>query len=186
LPRSRPTGHAIILGAARGHEDRTFAACRCVCGARAGDKLPDEAASCGSVRPRAGTPRSRLPWPQVGDGKGRRCVVDAACRAAVAWRFPIGSHASLPRRGTARRVKWLSYSRTSRGTRTAARCCTPRRGRLGRLLFFSVEPAAAGRAYHPYRFCSGLPQSARSPPDNDAATTTLCTLHICMHYWPDS
>lgn len=74
--------------------------------ARAGDKVPDEAASCGSVRIGPG-PRAQ---PQVGGWteKERRCL-DSGCRGGVAWRGAIRLsdgipyHAMHPRRGTSTR-----------------------------------------------------------------------------------
>lgn len=158
LPRSRPVlrgkRHATILGAARGHGGPDL--CRCVrvwrargagaSPAHAGDKVPDEAASCGSVRIGPG-PRAQ---PQVGGWTEKRGGASIPA-AAVAWRgvalsaYPTGYHTMPCIPGVARvhdGWEWLSYSRTRRadgGTRTAARC-TPRCGRLV-FVFFPTPPS---------------------------------------------
>jgi hypothetical protein len=137
---------------------------------------------------RAGTPRAAASW---GTGRKKRGGASIPA-AAVAWRgvalsaYPTGYHTMPCIPGVARvhdGWEWLSYSRTRRadgGTRTAARC-TPRCGRLGSVFFQPltppVEPAAAGRAHRPYRFCFEAFRKALSTGQNDASTT-LCTAYL--------
>lgn len=158
LPRSRPTGrgkrHATILGAARGHGDRTFAGA-CVCGARAAQvPLPRALEIRFPMRPhlvaRFESGRDPARSRKLGGGRKKRGGASIPA-AAVAWRgvalsaYPTGYHTMPCIPGVARvhdGWEWLSYSRTRRadgGTRTAARC-TPRCGRLGSA-FFPTPPS---------------------------------------------
>lgn len=105
LPRSRPTGrgkrHATILGAARGHGDRTFAGA-CVCGARAAQvPLPRALEIRFPMRPhlvaRFESGRDPARSRKLGDGteKERRCL-DSGCRGGVAWRYPPIRRDTIP------------------------------------------------------------------------------------------
>lgn len=158
LPRSRPVlrgkRHATILGAARGHGDRTFAGA-CVCGARAAQvPLPRALEIRFPMRPhlvaRFESGRDPARSRKLGGGRKKRGGASIPA-AAVAWRgvalsaYPTGYHTMPCIPGVARvhdGWEWLSYSRTRRadgGTRTAARC-TPRCGRLV-FVFFPTPPS---------------------------------------------
>jgi hypothetical protein len=93
LPRSRPTGrgkrHATILGAARGHGDRTFAGA-CVCGARAAQvPLPRALEIRFPMRPhlvaRFESGRDPARSRKLGGGRKKRGGASIPA-AAVAWR----------------------------------------------------------------------------------------------------
>lgn len=152
-----PSPLARRAGRARGPDARTFAAGACVARARrrcltrprAGDKVPDEAASIilwlGSVRPGAPGPGPRAAGRKLETEKGEE--VRRRCRLPR-WRGAFPSDTMHPRRGTARWVEWLSYSRTradgrwyTHGGRHDVRHDTDVLG-----FVFPVEPAAAGRA----------------------------------------
>lgn len=96
LPRSRPTGrgkrHATILGAARGHGDRTFAGA-CVCGARAAQvPLPRALEIRFPMRPhlvaRFESGRDPARSRKLGGGRKKRGGASIPA-AAVAWRGAI-------------------------------------------------------------------------------------------------
>jgi hypothetical protein len=102
---SRPTGQAARHHPWRGARARGPDLCRCVrvwrargagaSPARAGDKVPDEAASCGSVRIGPG-PRAQ---PQVGGRDGKREEVPRFRLPrwrGVAWRYPPIRRDTIP------------------------------------------------------------------------------------------
>lgn len=106
LPRSRPTGrgkrHATILGAARGHGDRTFAGA-CVCGARAAQvPLPRALEIRFPMRPhlvaRFESGRDPARSRKLGGGRKREEVPRFRLPRwrGVAWRYPPIRRDTIP------------------------------------------------------------------------------------------
>jgi hypothetical protein len=121
-------------------------ACACVCGARAraaaggGDKVPDEAVSCGSVPP--GPPRARPqpPWPRkLGEGKpGRK---GGARDAAMPWWWRGAIRSDSP--------TLLALLARHDGWRSGYPILGPTRGRgPAQALVLPVASAAASRSYY--------------------------------------